>query len=356
MKIRKWSEEEFSFIRGNPNLSYKQLARKLGRSELAVKQVVWKAKGSLRKTTAWIDEEINFLKENYNLSYDELIRKTGRTKRALKHKIGELGLKRDERRRVSDEEKDFIKQHSAEWSKDLAKSIGRSEFAVARLKREVLGSANPRFKEGWNELSCDLAYFLGAVCSDMGVYKYNVCITQKLSNGEMICEVKRIFEELFGFKPYERINNIDGMDYRVIGVCSSEFLKNFGTESSIKKGNLKFNGEWVDFLLEKFSWVFEDSYFWHFIGGLYDGDGSLIRKTRPQGIWYEISLAIKPERSRLKIMDEMKKRGFIFTPRSWDEKGIVCDIGLKGGQEAVDKFLEVVQCRIQRKKKKCVVA
>jgi hypothetical protein len=304
----------------------------------------------------WVDSEIDWLKENYNKSYGDMSVYLGRSKRALKHKIFELGLKRVERRRVTEEEKSCILNNPMRWSKDLARDVGRSEFAVAKLKRKLLGSASPTFKRGWDVPSRELAYFLGVVCSDGGIYKYSFILVQKFSNREMILEIERILEVVFGFKA--KIDHIvcNGVQYNRVSIYSSRFLKDLGDVGGIKRGNIRgLDSEWIDFILNKFSWVFKDDYFWYFLGGLYDGDGSLIRKRVNHvggGIWYEISLAIKPLRSREKIMVELKKRGFIFSVRSRDSSGRVNDVGLKGGQEKVDEFLGLVKCKIKRKKEK----
>jgi hypothetical protein len=179
---------------------------------------------------------------------------------------------------------------------------------------------------------------------------------QKISNKEMIFEIKRVVEGILGLPYKEYPVFIDEVKYNVFDIYTTEILKNFGTKEGIESKNIRGpNGEWIDFIEHNFSWVFDDKYFWHFIGGLYDGDGSLIRHKNDRvngGIWYEISIAIKPKRSLERIWLELEKRGFNFKPRSWDKNGNVLDIGIRGGQSCVDNFLELVQCKITRKKKK----
>jgi hypothetical protein len=298
----------------------------------------------------WSLEDIKFLEKNYNLPYNDLVSALHRSSRSLKHKVGQLGLHRDERKRYTEEEKRIAVLNCGKKSLLLP---GRSQVAVARIRKEVLGTARPVFKQGWDIPSVDLAYFLGVVCSDMGIYRYNTVIWQKLSNIELINEVKRIFNTLFGLVPYERIQKVNGIDYNQVGVCSSQFLKNLGTKEAIEHGNLKYNNEWIDFLQEKFAWVFDDKFFWFFMGGLYDGDGSLVRRKGENGrINYGISLAIKPVRSRECVVSELWKRGFQFVPSSYDMNGQINDVVLRGGQSVIDKFLRDIECKITRKKVK----
>jgi len=308
--------------------------------------------------TPWTTQEISILKENYNSSYDMLLKKTGKSIRAIKHMISKLGLKRDERRRWSKEEILVLSGNFNFTPQDFINKglIKRSTFQIAKKLKVLRGSANRRFKLGWDAPSTDLAYFMGAVCSDFGVYKYHSYIVQKLTNTEMIVELKRIIYDVFGLPFYERDHFVDGVKYKQLGICSTELLINFATDDGIKYNNVRGSrNEWVEFIDNKFSWVFDEDYFWYFIGGLYDGDGSLIRKRVSHvngGIWYEISLAIKPNNSRTRIIDELRKRDFIFTARSWDQNGLVNDIGIKGGQSEVDRFLGLVKCKITRKKQK----
>jgi hypothetical protein len=308
--------------------------------------------------TPWTTEEILFLKQNYNSNYDILSKGLRKSVRAIKHMIGRLDLKRDERRRWSDKEILVLSENFNFTPQDFIDKglIKRSTFQIAKKLKVLRGSANRRFKLGWDIPSRDLAYFLGVVCSDFGIYKYHSYVVQKLTNTEMIIELKIVIDKVFGLPFYERDHFVDGVKYKQLGICSTELLSNFATKDGIICNNVRGpRDEWIEFIENKFSWVFDNNYFWYFIGGLYDGDGSLIRKRVSHvngGIWYEISLAIKPVNSRTRIVDELKKRNFVFTPRSWDQNGLVNDVGIKGGQSEVDRFLGLVQCKIIRKKQK----
>jgi hypothetical protein len=348
MKIRKWSEKEFSLIRDNSNLSYEDLAKKLNRSVLAVKQVIWKAKGNLRKTAAWKDRDIKLLRDNFNKSYSELEKLLGRTKRAIKHKVGQLGLKRDERRRISKEEEQCILDTRTDWSEEIAGKLKRSKFCVARLKRKLLGSANPRFKDNWDKPSKDLAYFLGAVCSDIGVYRYKLSVVQGLTRHIFIEKIKDIVHNIFGLDGKNGIIEIKGVKYSVFSVFSTEFLRNLATEDGLKHGNIRgSDGEWINFIDEKFNWVFKDEFFWDFVGGWYDGDGCLVR--RKSG-YFLVKIGVKPLRSRTRMIEEFAKKGFDFAVEFCN--GVGTQIVLLGGQKSVDSFIKKVRCVINYKRDK----
>ena len=348
VKNKPWSVEELNFIRNNPRLSYSELSERLGRSVDAIKQRIYKLK--LRPTAKWSKEEESWLRENLNLPYSELSKKLGRSVRAIKHKLGALGLRRNERRRWTDNELRVLKDNPNLTPKELSKILNRSEFQIAKRLREVRGTANRRFKRNWDVPSCDLAYFIGMLCSDGGVYKYKFELSQSPERKDFINKIAKIIEEVFGMKHFVFESEINGKKYVFLESYSVEWLKNFGTEEDIKAGRLKHDGEWIKFVNEKFSWVFKNEFFWYFVGGLFDGDGSLLRKNYSQNkdVFYEVRIAVRPEKSKRFLVKKFRDVGLDFVC-SKDE------MTLRGGKEKVDFFLKKVQCVLAKKKRKDVI-
>jgi hypothetical protein len=112
--------------------------------------------------------------------------------------------------------------------------------------------------------------------------------------------------------------------------------------------------KWGELIEKKYPWILsEDAFFWAFIGGLYDGDGSLsmgFRVTTKDGLWSTVSLGIKDELSREVIVSAMVKRGFKWGVCSKDAEGKIESIRLEGGGEEKERFLERVKCVIGYKK------
>ena len=262
-----------------------------------------------------------------------------------------------------DSELEILKQNPEKSAKELAVVLGRSEYQAAQKLRTVRGTANRRFKEGWDVPSKELAYFLGGVASDCGVYTSILEMSQKDDNTEFFQRMALLVEQIFGLKPLlrrvKRTWTWQGVKkeryYDAMYVCSDQFLKCLGTDAAIQAGNLKWRdgGDWSEFIDAKFSWVWQDEFFWSFIGGLYDGDGSLIRKNMSHvsgGIWYQIGLAVGPEIARNKLKDELIIREFQVADLGTKSK--IVGLTLTGGQSEVDRFLSKVECVIPRKKAK----
>lgn len=294
----------------------------------------------------WSDEEVVLLLKVYEKPYAELVKVfPGRSVRSLKHKIGQLGLQRSERRVWSDEEKDLLKKYPEKSAKELASLVKRNEVQVAHQLRKIRGSANRRFKVCWKRKSSDLAYFIGAIASDIGVYEYTIELVQKLTNGEMCEKVISVVKNVFGFSMKKSSVVVDEVEYTRLWCCSTEFLRLMGTAEGIVCKNIRGeHGEWIDFIEENFSWVFDDEYFWDFVGGWYDGDGSLVRRRNGYRL---VKIGVKPKRSRIRMIEELKKRGFDFVEESC--QGEVSQIVLKGGVDEVRRFVEMVNAQISRK-------
>ena len=293
----------------------------------------------------WSDEEISILQKHYNESYSQLQKRINRSVRAIKHKIADLGLQRAERKRWSVRELKVLEENTSMSAKELAEKLGRSEFQVAHRLRGIRGTANRRLKVGWNNPSKELAYFLGAWCSDGHCGEYTVEFAQKKEDEKFLDVISMSIENLFGIPTTKK----DGK-YVHLWACSTEFAKEiFSYNGVIAKP------DWGTLIEKKYSWVLGDEYFWHFIGGLYDGDGSLsigYRESTKDGIWRSFSLGIKPKCARELIQREMKKKGFEWKDASWDEEGVVESIALSGKAEKKKQFTEKIQCVLARKLKR----
>jgi len=298
----------------------------------------------------WTEEELVLLRERYNDRYDELGRLfPGRSKRALKHKITDsvenfgLGLKRDERKRWSEAELVVLRENPEKTARELAVLLGRSEFQVSQKLRGIRGSANRRFRGGWDVPSRELAYFLGALMSDGTVAKYSMAFVVKKEDMEFSDRFKRFVEDVIGFKMTERELRIklkegEGV-YRRLWCSSSQFAEKFGFYGA--------KGDWVVYL-DRFRWVWDDLWFWSFLGGLYDGDGCLkISDVGGSKNYPQIIFAIKPDDSRKKVMDELLKRGFY--PMEFMRETAV-GFYLNGGKSEVVRFIRNIDSSLSRKR------
>jgi len=341
-KNKSWSVEELDFVRNHPELTYVELSGILNRSVDAIKQKVYKLK--LRPTLRWSKDDEDWLKENLDLPYSELSKKLNRSVRAIKHKLHYMGLVRGERRRWVKEELDFLRNHPEKSASELSRMLGRSSFQVAKKLREIRGTASRKFKVGWDAPSRELAYFIGMLCSDGGVYRYKFELAQAQRNIEYIYEIEKIFKRLFGLPHRIFSRYIDGCKYTIFESYSVEFLKQFGTDEDVVAGKLKHDGEWIKFVKRKFSWVFGDEFFWYFLGGLFDGDGCCSVKKRVGGSrdYPVVSIAIAPKLSRDAIKMALLYRGFNFVE---NKTGLT----LNGGVKKIDEFLNKVKNVIGRK-------
>lgn len=221
----------------------------------------------------------------------------------------------------------------------------RSHNAIAQIKRKYLNTANSLFKKDWVVPSKKLAYFMGIVCSAGCINKYTFTIVQVEKNKKVIDRVEFLVENLFGLKSTVKRK---GKNYYL--TCSSfNFLKEFGSEEAIANGNLKLSGEWFYLLEDKFKWILEnDDFFWAFISGLMDGDGSLVRKNALTRTRYIINLAVFAMDSSKKLLEEFLKRGFHFVFfKTYNGLNLV-------RVAEVDSFLEKIDCVLVRKNDKTI--
>ena len=292
----------------------------------------------------WTDEEDDFLKDNFNKSYQQLSKEMNRSIRAIKHRVGFLELKRDERRKWDEKELQILKDNPNLSAKELAIKVGRSEFQVAQWLRKMRGSANRRFKVGWDIPSKDLAYFLGALMSDGTISKYSMAITVKEEDMEFSERVRRFIEDVIGLEMTERFVEVNLKNrigkYRRLWSSSNQYAKNFGFHGA--------KSDWVVHL-EKFKWIWDDPWFWSFLGGFYDGDGCLkIRDIGGSKDYPIVEFAVKPILSREKIIDELNGRG--WEVGEFSQKGEIVGFELRGGRSETERFLNAMDSSLARKK------
>jgi hypothetical protein len=297
----------------------------------------------------WTEEEISQLKRDFDLKYEELLVKfPRRTVRALKHQIGKLGLKRSERKEWSDDEKRILVENPNLSAKELAEKLKRSKFQVAHQLRQIRGTANRRFKKGWDIPSKELAYFLGALMSDGFIDKYSFVLTVDIGDVEFYSCVRRIIEEIFGLPVMMKVQNVKYTyknvvkmkEYHRLWSSSNQFAENFGFSGA--------KGDWVVHM-EKFSWIWDDPWFWSFLGGLYDGDGCLkIRDLGGSKNYPIVEFAIKPNFSRMKVIGEINRRG--WKSHEFSQKNEVVGFYINGGRQATVEFLNKIDSVLSRKR------
>lgn len=298
-----------------------------------------------RVTKRWTQSDIEILTANVEKSYSELSQLLGRSIRSIKHKVGQLGLKRGERKKWTDEEYEILKKYSHLRPRDfIEKGLikGRSLEQVAARCRSVRGSALSVIKDDWRNESTDLAYLLGAWCSDGTAGEYSIQWSQKASDVDFVDKIRSCIRSVFKLEP--KGNFLEGASYSRIWLCSkgvADFFK------GVKP-------EWVD-LCRRFPWLIDDKYWWHFVGGLFDGDGSLViqfRKSTKNGTYKVVSFGIKPERSRKWFIDVMKEKGFVFTEEIYNTStSSTWKAVLTGGTEKTDEFVQKMESVLMRKRR-----
>jgi hypothetical protein len=349
LKLRKgankvWTVEEDEKLKEMfHSSSPKELEAVFGRSNVAILQRAHKF--GLRREYKWSEEELDLLRANYAIkNWDELELLLGRSKKAILHAIRNYNLGVYKRKKWSDEEKELIKKNPNLTASQLQELIGdRSVCAIDQLGRKLKGSSKRTLRIGWDSPSIELAYVLGVLCSDAHVSSAGITLTISPTDSLFADEFARCAQIVFGLVPKKSIkvgswqykgDKLFG-EYYSVGVYSVNLLPSLATPEGVAKNNLRgVSGEWVDFLNYNFAWVWDDRFFWHFMGGLYDGDGSL----RESGI----SIGILPPNSREKIVQELFRRNIVCREDRWS---IYCD----------DLFLEHVKCALPRKRRNQII-
>lgn len=336
-----WSDSEVELLRQKfSELSQKELEILFNKSYQAIYQ---KARSiGLDSSFLWSEEEEQIVKDQYGkIDIRELSDLLGRSERAILHKANELKVTKSVV--WSADELDLLRQNQGLSSKQLQDlGLQRSAVAIANARRGEFGTSQRLLRDNASIPSKELAYILGVICSDASVISSGAIMSVKASDAEFADEFARCMQLVFGLVPNKSIHRGSWMykgeklfsDYYSVGIFSVKLLSFFAIRSGIECGNVRGpDNEWVDFLDEKFSWVWGEDFFWYFMGGLYDGDGNL-------GI-YSVNLAIVPVRSKQRISDELLKRGLKPT---FDKFSIHFN-----GKDQQDEFLSVVKNILKRK-------
>jgi hypothetical protein len=286
------------------------------------------------KLSRWTEQDYSWLKENYNMPYSDLEKYLGKSVRAIKNKVKNLKLHRDERRQWSKKEFDILKQYPQYSPRDFIenKLLNRSSYQIADKLRGVRGTARKHLKEKWDEPSVDLAYILGAIASDGLVDKRGIEVSQKKTDSIFLDNLERLILKVFGFKckrniywrTWEWKGKSKKDQYSYLGVFSNKILGDLGGLEAEKRGNLKDNGDW-SILVERFPWLFKKEYSASFLAGLFDGDGS--------GSDRNISIAVLPEKSAKVILKMLKQHGIEANRQK---------TGVRMGLSSSRKFLDLV--------------
>jgi len=157
-------------------------------------------------------------------------------------------------------------------------------------------------------------------------------------------------EKVFGIAAKDTFAD-EKRQYHNVYVCSGEFSKKvFSCD-----GKNVCKPEWGELIEKKYKWILDDdTMFWKFVAGLYDGDGSLsigFRGSVANGLWSSVTIGIKPSGAREMMVREFEKRGFVWKPTSWKD-GEIESIGLFGGVEKKKEFMRNTPCVLQRKKER----
>jgi len=92
-KMKRWSESDLNWLMANyKRFTYKEIARKVGRTELAIKDITIK-KGWAKPKPKWREDEIHVLKDIYGrISFGDLSKKLGKSKNSITSKARRLGI------------------------------------------------------------------------------------------------------------------------------------------------------------------------------------------------------------------------------------------------------------------------
>lgn len=90
---RAWSELDLNWLKANyKKFTYKEISRKLGRTELAIKGMTI-AKGWAKPKPKWREDEICVLKDMYDrISVADLSKRLGKSKSSIICKANRLGI------------------------------------------------------------------------------------------------------------------------------------------------------------------------------------------------------------------------------------------------------------------------
>jgi hypothetical protein len=284
----------------------------------------------------WSEQEIQFLKDNYDKPYPKLSELLGRSVRAIKHKVGQLGLKRSERKHWSEDELAILRANPGLTPKEFVERglIDRSIYQVAHRLRAVRGTANRVlvFPE-----SNDVAWLLGFVYADGYVSNAALSFSQNINDKVIIDEVRRIVETVVGGVMTVKVDK--------------KYVRAWSSSKMYSKLIHKESWDSISFLrmLENdYSWVLSEDYVWSFLGGVFDGDGSyIVYKQKGGSVNYpKVSLAVSQPEAADWFMSLFNRLGF---DSGFDGK----QIEVRGGRDAIIRFVRQLQCVLPRKQVRC---
>lgn len=226
----------------------------------------------------WTRDEEQFVRENYlQMSDEEMAERLSRKWRSVKWKRNELGYKRQEPgRRWSDEEVNILRYNLDKSDRELGEMLGRSMYAV-HTKRIMMGfikqnqnetkyRVKSNFFKNWSE---EMAYILGLSFADAYIFKnkkkgYTFGIS--LIDEKLIRKINMTMESNYPIR--KRTYGSNGIIYELRFYIKQIYDQLIEKGLSEKKS-----------LNMRFPYV-PDKFFWHFIRGYFDGDGSVRRIGR----------------------------------------------------------------------------
>ena len=131
IKIRNYTSEDLDFIKENySNLTTKQIANRLHKTESSVYNAIRKMGLKKQVHKAWSEEEIQFLSDHYLvMTNEELAKKLGRSFNSISAQLDRMGLVRN--KAWTNDEEQFLIDHFMSMShKEIGEKLNRTERAI----------------------------------------------------------------------------------------------------------------------------------------------------------------------------------------------------------------------------------
>ena len=158
-----------------------------------------------------------------------------------------------------------------------------------------------------NTPSKDLAYILGVLCSDGYVQIHSSIKNPKIGlsvvDKEFRDYFKTIFDRLFNVSSYTTWYNSDNPNHSIVYSCNY-----YDANITMQIGNF-YGDSWHRTIEQKYKWVLGDEYFYNFLSGFFDGDGSIKNPDK----WYSLRLHIGYEEPFFWIKKILVDKGYDFT-------------------------------------------
>lgn len=323
-----WTNDEVEYLIKHYKVASKEdlenrLKRKMGTIRAKASSLGLKGRSVLSKHQ-WTDSDLAFVKTNSDKSYEYIAKELGRSVRAVQHKFTELNLHDV---MWSDDEEKIVLENKHLSTKELMEFLpDRTQVAIEQKKRELVGSARkiPKFFK-----SEDVAWLFGMIYSDGYIDKYQLSFSQL--DEELVYELSRVVKDVCGMNC--RVSNVPTA--KRFWSCSKEYNKLLGKQSW---NPLSF----IHSIEKNHSWFLEDPYVWHFLGGVFDGDG-FIKSKHKHADFNTIGIAIKNEQDKLWFQNLLKSLGYSTNKEDFS-------ITIAGGMKKSKDFLSKIQQRLTRKK------